>query len=327
MSDSDVPTPEPKKKADYRPPGCIWKPTVVAFACLGTGIYLISRPDSGGGMGKTAAVAMIFFGALLSIPFLLITFGFGVQWFFHRKMNAALKDVLDPARKVVADNKVYFAEQHDYRDAVETDFAGLDVDWYQQSTAQLEAAGFRRLGDVVNATIERQANVRPVLRRMVSADGTTTAALFHLVLPNKPDKSFRTIDLETEYTDGTFCLTSNTADTDLTTSPPALHRNRQPAATPLADLLASHEAEKQKLLAAKPGVSCVVVTTAEDSMAAQRRQQVIKNAFRKGIGFVDPEEVRRIAEKKAPDDQALQALAAASADIARREDLRKGDRT
>lgn len=45
--------------------------------------------------------------------------------------------------------------------------------------------------------------------------------------------------------------------------------NSRPATTPLADLLAGRE----------------------------RRQQVIKNAFRRDIGYVDPAEVRRIAEQ------------------------------
>ena len=82
-----------------------------------------------------------------------------------------------------------------------------------------------------------------------------------------------------------------------------------------------HESEKVALLAQHPELRCTVMSTAEDVMESQHRQQAIKVAFRKGIGYVDPEEVRRIAARSAPGDEARQDAAALSAELARREAL------
>ena len=121
--------------------------------------------------------------------------------------------------------------------------------------------------------------------------------------------------------DGSFLLTSNTRDSDLTTPPPMLRRHRHPADTPLADLLPMHESEKASLLANQPGLSCTVVLTADDATQFQGRQQAIKAAFRKGIGYVDPEEVRRIAAPVRTDDEEKQNRAVLGAKMAQTEAL------
>ena len=52
-----------------------------------------------------------------------------------------------------------------------------------------------------------------------------------------------------------------------------------------------------KLRAAKgPVVSCVIINTLDDALESEKRQQELKNRFRKQIGYADPEEVRRIAQ-------------------------------
>jgi hypothetical protein len=209
-------------------------------------------------------------------------------------------------------------ERFEYRDATEADFEPLDRDWYDAVTAELQLAGYRNLGDVVNVTVERASGVSPVIRRMLSEDGTTAVGVYHLVIRGGAKQSY-VIDAESEFSDGSFLLTNNTAEADQTTSPPMIHRQRLPANTPLAELLRRHESEKVTTLAAKPGLSCTVMSTADDVMDFQQRQQAIKAAFRKGIGYVDPEEVRRIAEARPHVDEATKAAVVASAELARRE--------
>jgi hypothetical protein len=135
-------------------------------------------------------------------------------------------------------------------------------------------------------------------------------------------------DLATEFTDGTFLATANTRGLDVTTAATGIDRRQHPLETPLPNLVRSHEAEKQKLLAAKaragPGagagaITCVVVHTLADALASEQRQQAAKNAFRKQIGFIDPEEVRRIAKTADLDDD-MADRAARAADEARRKE-------
>ena len=52
----------------------------------------------------------------------------------------------------------------------------------------------------------------------------------------------------------------------------------------------------------------------------KKRQQAVKNAFRKQIGYVDPEEVRRIAKNIDPGDSDLGDVAADAADRARKKE-------
>ena len=101
--------------------------------------------------------------------------------------------------------------------------------------------------------------------------------------------------------------------------PPQIKSAKYDADTPIAELLRLHDEGKAKALSESPGVALVEIRTMEEYEAAQDRQQAIKAAFRKGIGYVDPQEVRKIAERKHPDDPAIAAMATATADIARKQ--------
>ena len=83
-------------------------------------------------------------------------------------------------------------------------------------------------------------------------------------------------------------------------------------------------------------MSCVVIRTLEELLESERRQQEAKNAFRREIGYVDPEEVRRIGrsmddEENDEDDDgdkpsaSLSDLAADAADEARRREQGRGN--
>src|SRR4051794_35349852 len=96
-ADADDAPDESGKPASRTPPGCIVKPTIVAAVCLTAGIYLVNSPTVGG-VGRFAAVVLIFFGGILSIPFMMIVVGMSINWYFQRKLTGALKDALDPAR-------------------------------------------------------------------------------------------------------------------------------------------------------------------------------------------------------------------------------------
>jgi hypothetical protein len=229
--------------------------------------------------------------------------------------------MLGTARERVEENKKIYVERHDYRPATEADFDGRDRGWYDAAERELQSMGFNRLGEVVNATIEKAANVRAIIRRFLSADGTTMAAIYQFVRPGpagKPGVDLRIVDLESERADASFLTTSNAESAAAATMPPQIVSAKHPANTPVADLVELHRTAQRKVLADQPGVGFVVIRTAEEYQAAQDRQQAIKAAFRAGINYVDPAEVRRIAEQKMPDDPAAVAVVTAAFDIGRR---------
>jgi hypothetical protein len=178
----------------------------------------------------------------------------------------------------------------------------------------------------VDETVEEHSGLSTVIRVLASTDGTTSAAFYHYTPPEMPrgfgGRRLLMCDLATEFTDATFLATSNTQGLDLTTAATGIDRRQHPLDTPLPELVRSHEAEKQKLLAAKAPAaagapSCVVIHTLADALQSEQRQQAVKNAFRKEIGYTDPEEVRRIAKTVDPDD-GMADLSARAAEEARR---------
>ena len=205
------------------------------------------------------------------------------------------------------------ADIHEFRAATEADFDKLDRTAYDAATRELESRGFRQLGDVVDSTIEKLRGVTPVLRVFASADGAIKAAAYHFALGptrRRPEGlQLFVCDLGTEFTDGTFLASSNTEGVDLMTPPPAIRKLLRPPGTPIGVMLAAHESEQKAVLAVNPSLAFVPVRTLADALAAAEREQAAKNAFRKEIGFADPEEVRRIAQKRNVSDEVANGTA------------------
>ena len=312
-----------KKKRGGR--GCLAIMFLLGVASLGGGIYLMNMWDQIGGGGKAGSVVLVVLGTLLLLPILLILVLNLVLRIFVGKITSAISKMGDD---IVGNTRKMYDTIHEFRDADEDDFTGLDRGFYESTQRAMEDRGFRHLGDIVDETIEEVQNMTVPIRVMTSADGTTHVGFYHAAIqaPHLPGQKLQIYDLSCEFSDGEFMLTSNTAETDLMTPPPQMHYDRRPLATTLEEMLSLHETRKQQMLAAKAanGVTCIVVNTLEEALASERRQQVVKNAFRKDIGFVDPQEVRRIAATIEDDDDdedsgELRAnIAARAADEARK---------
>ena len=227
-----------------------------------------------------------------------------------------------PMRQQVEEIKQLYIERHEYRAATEADFKGRDRKWYEKATGELVALGYRQLGDIVNETVAKAAGMIVVIRRFISPDGTNGAAIYHMVRPGPfglPGLDLRICDLESELSDGSFLTSSNAEAGKSASMPPQIRDTKYPADTTIPELVSLHEASKKKLLKKRPNLRLIEIRSAEEYQAAQHRQEAIKAAFRKGIGYLDPAEVRRIAEQKMPDDPASAAVVAVTADIARKQ--------
>ena len=299
--------PEAEKARSYKP-GCATVMLLVGAALVGGGVYLMNRWDRLGGAGKGGAVVLVVFGTLLALPFLLlVALKVIVKVLLGRvtkELRKAGQELSEAGEEMLQGNKALYENVHQFRAAEEDDFEFLDLPAYEDAARVLAGLGFRHLGDVVDETIEESTDITTVIRVLASTDGATTAAFYHLTPPTRPrgfrGKRLLMCDLATEFTDGTFLATANTKGRDLTTAATGIDRRQHPLETPLPDLVRSHEAEKQRLLAARAGakasaVTCVVVHTLADALAFAQRQQAAKNVFRRQIGYIDPEEVRRIA--------------------------------
>jgi len=228
----------------------------------------------------------------------------------------AVGDSIGTTKKLVGELRNIYVERHDYRDARESDFKAADRNWYDASTGELAALGYRLLGDIVDDTIAKVAGLVIVIRRFVSADGLNMAAIYQFVRPGM-SVDLRVCDVESEFSDGSFLTSSNSEAAKNVTMPPQIRSTKYPAKTTISELVALHDVAKRKLHKEQPNLRGLEIRTKEEYQDAQHRQDVIKAAFRRGIGYLDPAEVRRIAMQKNPDDPVAADVAAATAHIAR----------
>lgn len=87
-------------------------------------------------------------------------------------------------RRDVESRMIMFEAPHERRRAELSEFPGLNAQLYEQLQTELEACGFRYLGDVEDMTLTRtRMNPSAPVRYMLSEDGTTTAAVLQLRFP------------------------------------------------------------------------------------------------------------------------------------------------
>lgn len=204
------------------------------------------------------------------------------------------------AAAILEARKKHIEQSFGYRVARDSDFAWLDRAFYKDTAFDLAGSGYHFLGDLV---AEQTATVQ---RIMVSDDRSTIVAMIELhprraaALPKS--LSTRRIHIQTEFTDGRFLETTNSADLPLVTLPPELVGDRLPSDTAMDVLIKHHEQGKRAMLQ-DSGTKCVTISTIDDVIAAQERQRELERVFRRQIGYVDPEEYRSwaISDGKTPE--------------------------
>lgn len=210
------------------------------------------------------------------------------------------------AESVLQTTRDLYSGRHEYRIVSPSEFAGSDIGYYDWMQAFLESYGFRHIADIENVTLARKMpQTRAFIRSMLSADGTVTAGIYDvrlggwmrlLQLLHALPRDLRTLDLETEFSDGTFVMTSNSLGADNTSSPPQIRKQQYPRATGPADLLSFHQRAVGEALTQRPDVAPLALSTFDDLLASQHRQQDLKNAYAVSIGFMDRAELMRIAD-------------------------------
>ena len=209
------------------------------------------------------------------------------------------------ARKIVGDAKALYSAPHEFAEVRAASFRDVDHRFYDSKRAELETLGFQYLADIEDLTLSRQyPSMRTFVRALVGDAGTVSAGIYQLkfrgfyrllqlfgVLARKPFF----VDLESEFSDGTFVATSNTATTDLSSSVPEIHRQSLPQETPVARLLAVHR--EQVELRRQKGLIPTRVRSMAEVLSLQDRLQQAKNRHKQSLGYVDGEMTAKIAAK------------------------------
>jgi hypothetical protein len=182
-------------------------------------------------------------------------------------------------------------------------FRHLDLHFYDQARDALVAQGCIWLGDVENLSLKGTFNdFRTFIRLLVSPDHTICIGLFHpkpkflirLLIWILRIKVGRTMDCESELSNGGFIVTSNGETAAKLNSPPGFDMKYFPITTDHDTLFQAHRQRLNVFLAAHPDVHGTPMRTAEEVLAMQHRMQAAKAAYRKGVGYVTEEELTRM---------------------------------
>lgn len=164
------------------------------------------------------------------------------------------------------------------------------------------------------------------LRAMVSADGTIGAEVYQVrfrllfrlrtLVIGQTTAGVRSIEFETEFSDGTFVATLDNAMARTFRDYPSLERIICAPETPPAMMLRLHRERVQDRLAAKPGLSVIRIQSLEDFYAHSDRLDRAKAAHRNATGYVTAEEIQRVATNGGQNMSPLAADAAAKLSMA-----------
>lgn len=197
-----------------------------------------------------------------------------------------------------------YGQPHEFARVTPAAFPEADLAFYDQARRELEARRYRWIADVEDLTLTRiyPAN-RTFLRLFIDAGGMIRASAYHLhargvvisllQLVQLFPRHLRVLELVTEI-QGTFVVTSNTHGVDRLEPPPEAKVERLPLTTPIAEIVARHEARITELVRAHPERAPVGFESFEDVLASMARAHVAMARHRQKVGGLSRDELERL---------------------------------
>jgi hypothetical protein len=205
---------------------------------------------------------------------------------FKEVQEHLAEDIVDLQRKLYSQEHLYASQQHRYIPVNESAMRRLDMEFYTHVTKSMKQLQFRDLGNVIDITSNAATPwAYTVLRVFLSGDGTTVGAAYHvklnglyrmLQLVGVLSRHMKVIDLESELSDGTFIVTANTRECDLTLAVPGVDRRQFSWNTSTDELVSAHRQHVREVLASRPGLSLIRYNNLQEALAAQERQRILK---------------------------------------------------
>lgn len=198
----------------------------------------------------------------------------------------------------------------DYAPTEEQGYPGYQRRFAGQAQRELAAAGLEALGDYEPRHLAELLG-RPTLVRVYrSKDGTICAASFKLK-PKWPGwlafaflavtgnwKRPAVVELETAFDDGSFFVTNNAGKADPFSYGGQIDIEHLPPKTPTAALVRRHRDRIAAYREVHPRAKVRPVRDIDTVLAIQRDLQLAKNAYRKSIGYVLPDELHQLLGRR-----------------------------
>jgi hypothetical protein len=197
-----------------------------------------------------------------------------------------------------------YGEPHELVRVMPAAFPEADLEFYDRARTDLQAKGYRWLADVEDLTMSRiYPQNRTFLRLFVDAGGMIRASAYHLhprgvvisllQLVQLFPRHLRVIELVSEV-QGTFVVTSNTHGVDRLEPPPEARVERMPLATPILEVVTTHENRIRELLRKHPERSPVTFESFEEVLASMARAHVAMARHRQRVGGLSRDELERL---------------------------------
>ena len=210
------------------------------------------------------------------------------------------------AQRLLANIEATYVPTHNYVEVSASDFPHLNLRFYDQVRDDLKKAGYRYISDLEDTSISSAPGTvlkRIMIRTMLSSDGSVMAAAYDLkvkffarvVLALLRRTPRPVIDFETEYSNGSFLVTTNAEAASAIKTPPMVMTEYLPASTPTEAILRAHIERMQAFQSALPEATPKTQRTQADMLIAQNRMNALKAAYREQLGGISAEELAALS--------------------------------
>ena len=184
------------------------------------------------------------------------------------------------------------------------DFPFVDLKFYDVVTARMSLCGFRHVGDFVPVTGQNSdGNLRCFIRAFVSSNGPHSAACYHprprfwvgLLSRVLCGRLTKVVELETEFSDDTWIITTTAPRARLFDPPPLLLREHHPDSIEVHELVGIHRRRVESYQKLNPSLVPRRVRDVAGLERSQARQHDIIAVYRTMVGGLTTEEIRRFS--------------------------------
>lgn len=184
------------------------------------------------------------------------------------------------------------------------DFPLVDLEFYDRVAGELSNCGFDVAGDFVPLTgHQSDGSMRCFVRAFWSRDGPYAAGCYHprprfwigLMMRMLNGPLGKVVEVETEFSDDTWIITTTAPKGRLFDPPPLFLREHHPERIPVEQLVEHHKRRVQTYLKGNPGLSARRVRDVTGLERAQARQHDITGVYRTMVGGLTAEEIRRFS--------------------------------
>lgn len=197
-----------------------------------------------------------------------------------------------------------YGEPHEMARVSPEAFPEADLEFYDRVRHQLEHRHYTFIADIEDLTMSRiYPHNRTFVRLLVDRGGMIRASAYHLhprgvvismlQLVQLFPRHLRVLELVTEI-QGVFLVTSNTHGIDRLEPPPEAKVERMPLATPLDEIVATHEKRITALLRTYPERAPVSFESYDDVIGSMARAHVAMARHRQKVGGLSRDELERL---------------------------------